>query len=329
MGIRTRSVLLAAMTMVTAGAVTIAQSVEPAPPQRPSPIVRLVASVQPIVQHQKQPLLSALLDRPETAPTALAIPIAPNLANTIDNVYNAVEPWVQYGFELAAAAVAWVPYVGWLSGQIMVFYEFGESIVASGVYNFTDWLRGDGGIVTNLVDFGVDVGLAFVWLGLDEVAQFVPLPPFCCYPPRPPVQDVALVAETVEEPAEGDDTKVASFDAAAVKDGADETVTESDPDEQVDQVTADVEETDDVDETDEADDTETPVDITAEAEQDAAEQETTGDDTTTTTDVDANDQTSPDEQSEIDDGQTVDAPPPPVDDAPQSNPDEDSAAADE
>ena len=61
-------------------------------------------------------------------------------------------------------------------------------MVASGVFNFTDWLRGDGGIVENLVDFGVDVGLAFIWLGLDALNTFIPLPPLSCYPPRPPVQ---------------------------------------------------------------------------------------------------------------------------------------------
>ena len=205
MGIRTRSVLMAAVTLVSAGAITFTQSVEPAPPPRPrpAPTVRLVAAMQPLIQpHQQgqQPVVSVLLDSPAAPPTALAIPIAPNLANTIDNIYTTVEPWVQYGFEVAAAAVSWIPYVGWLSGQIMVLYNFGESIVASGVFNFTDWLRGNGGIIENVVDFGVDVGLAFVWLGLDEVAQFVPLPPFCCYPPRPPVQGPFLAAETSAAP---------------------------------------------------------------------------------------------------------------------------------
>ena len=52
-----------------------------------------------------------------------------------------------------------------LSGLTRNGYFFGESLVASGVFNFTDWLRGEGGVVENLVDFGVDVGLAFVWLG--------------------------------------------------------------------------------------------------------------------------------------------------------------------
>ena len=123
---------------------------------------------------------------------------------------------MQYGFEVATAVVRWIPVAGWFAGQIMVFYNFGESIVASGVFNFTDWLRGDGGVVENLVDFGVDVGLAFVWLGLDEVAQFVPLPPFCCYPPRPPVQGPFLASETLAGPTETTEPIM----AASVEDSA-------------------------------------------------------------------------------------------------------------
>jgi hypothetical protein len=153
-----------------------------------------------------------------SAPAPLAIPFAPNLANTIDGIYTAVEPWVRYGFEVATSIVRWIPYVGWFAGQIMVFYNFFESMVASGVFNFTDFLRGDGGIGTNLVDFGIDVGLAFVWLGLDEVAQFIPLPPFCCYPPRPPVQGPFLAADALAGPTETADTvtALAAADATLV-----------------------------------------------------------------------------------------------------------------
>lgn len=139
---------------------------------------------------------------PAAAPSAAAI--APNLANTIDQAYITVEPWVRYGFELAAYAVGWIPYVGWLSGLIIDGYNFGQSIVASAVFNFTDWLRGDGTIVTNLVDFGVDVGLAFVWLGIDVAGTFVPLPPLPL-PPRPPLQGPFL-ADMLAAPTAGLDS---------------------------------------------------------------------------------------------------------------------------
>jgi hypothetical protein len=195
--ISARSVLMAGVATLTITATAAAPSVQPLPSPRPE--IQLAANAQQLLP-QQPPLLTVLLNSPlallgpaaplgtlPPAPAPLAIPIAPNLANTIDNIYVAVEPWVRYGFEVATSIVRWVPYVGWFAGQIMVFYNFGESIVASGVFNFTDWLRGNGGIAENLVDFGVDVGLAFVWLGLDELAQFVPLPPIPL-PPRPPLQ---------------------------------------------------------------------------------------------------------------------------------------------
>lgn len=131
------------------------------------------------------------------APTAIAI--APNLANTIDQAYVTVEPWVQWGFEVGAYALGWIPWVGgWAGGLLMDAYTFGESLVASGVFNFTDWLRGDGGIIQNLADFGADAVLAVAWLGIDVVGTFIPLPPIPL-PPRPPLQGPFL-ASTLAAP---------------------------------------------------------------------------------------------------------------------------------
>ena len=86
---------------------------------------------------------------------------------------------MRYGFEVAASWVGWVPYVGWLAGQIMIFYNFGESIVASIVFNFTDWLRGNGGIA-RIGRFGVESAWRFL---LDSWLNW-PLPPIPCA--RPP-----------------------------------------------------------------------------------------------------------------------------------------------
>ena len=186
MRISTHSIARAGLSVLTASVLVFAQSVQPAPPPTPpapAPTVRLAAIVQPTALPPLPSLLTVLLNSPlkllgpatplgtglPPAPTPQAIPIAPNLADTIDSIYISVEPWVQYGFEVATAVVRWIPYVGWFAGLIMDGYFFGEGLVASGVFNFTDWLRGNGGIVENLVDFGVDVGLAFVWLGLDAL----------------------------------------------------------------------------------------------------------------------------------------------------------------
>ena len=213
---------------LTASAVVFAQSVQPAPPPRPDPAVQLAGrrAADGATAKTAPPRLSCSTRRwrcsgPQRPlgtglpppPTPQAITVAPNLANTIDSIYIAVEPWVQYGFEVATAVVRWIPYVGWFAGLIMDGYFFVEGLVASGVFNFTDWLRGNGGIVENLVDFGVDVGLAFIWLGLDALNTFIPLPPFCCYPPRPPAQGPFLASTMLVDPTETRERTMLSFDA--------------------------------------------------------------------------------------------------------------------
>jgi hypothetical protein len=275
MKVSTSSVSKAAVAVVSAGILSIAQTVAPLPPERPAPAVHLVADVQPLVP---RPHVQVMLDAPPPAAAPLAVPIAPNLANTIDSVYLAVEPWVEYGFAVAASVVAWIPYVGWASGFIMDGYFFGESLVASGVFNFTDWLRGDGGIVTNLVDFGIDVGLAFVWLGLDIANTFIPLPPCNCYPPRPPVQGPFLAAaDTLMAPAEtrvaeesvGDDGQQSDEDEQSDEDQqSDEEVGDKQNAEQVVSTEQPEQDTTGEDEADVDDDQET-VDISAAAQEDA------------------------------------------------------------
>src|SRR5690348_677896 len=127
MKIRMGSFLMGAMAVLSASTIAITQSVDPPPAPRPAPTVRLVVAVTPTALTTQPPLLDVLRDSPArllgpaapfgelpTPPvTPLAVPIAPNLANTIDGIYTAVEPWVQYGFEVATAVVRWVPYVGW------------------------------------------------------------------------------------------------------------------------------------------------------------------------------------------------------------------------
>ncbi|ORA73613.1 hypothetical protein BST26_02260 [Mycolicibacterium insubricum] len=49
----------------------------------------------------------------------------------IMNVYNAVEPWVEWGVNLAAWGIGWVPWIGLLAIPIRVVYYTGEPIVRS------------------------------------------------------------------------------------------------------------------------------------------------------------------------------------------------------
>lgn len=65
-----------------------------------------------------------------------------SIGNAIKNLYNAVEPWVQYGFNLTAWAVGWLPYIGILAPQINFFYYLGEPIVQAVLFNAIDFVDG-------------------------------------------------------------------------------------------------------------------------------------------------------------------------------------------
>jgi hypothetical protein len=191
-----RSALTAGVATITAAAITFVPSVEEparaAPPpvvQIASPTIELAAQVQPAVTATDLPgLLVGWLQRitvPPSASQPFPTPQFPpvvggtSIDSTIKNVYNAVEPWVRYGFELAAYAVGWVPYVGWLSPQIIIFYNFGERIARSITFNVADWLGGNVSFGQGLVNVGVDTVNSFIQLGIDEWNFFLPpLPPF-------------------------------------------------------------------------------------------------------------------------------------------------------
>ncbi len=188
------------IALVSVGAIAVAPTVQ-APP-RPVPAVQLAAATSPTVLQplvQQSNVLGALFSLdlgrfiiPPSAgqplPTPPAIP-GPSPAPTnfefedaIINTYHAIEPWVRWGFELATYAVGWIPWVGWLSGQIMIFYNFGERIVESLVVNSANWLWGPLPFLTGLGNIARDSWNALVNLGIDQwnfwLPSLPPLPPF-------------------------------------------------------------------------------------------------------------------------------------------------------
>ena len=208
MAISIRPALRGGVAAASAVVVVLAAAVTPVPDASGPPdvshaAVELQAAALPLAPGRALTVISSLspaqvLDIGQALSSAAVTPtIAPsppliNLANFIDWAYLAIEPWVEYGVDVAAYVAAWIiPYVGWIViNQVDVVYNFVESLVHSGVFNFTDWLRGQGSAAKNIADWIVDAGLALVWLGIDEIGAWVPLPPLPFYPPRPPYADV-------------------------------------------------------------------------------------------------------------------------------------------
>ncbi|WP_156752282.1 hypothetical protein [Mycobacterium sp. ACS1612] len=208
-----RSVLTVGVAAVTATAVAFGPSIqEPMPAAPPAPVVAvrsapvdLAAQVRPLAVAELPNLLIGWVERFIVPPSASqAFPAPPSgpapapqsLTGSLEWAYHAIEPWVQYGFELATYAVGWIPWVGWLSGQIMIFYHFGESIVHAIAHNTLDWLAGNGSFLQNVGDGIAWTIDAFIQLGIDQWNFWLP-----SLPPLPPFPLAAAAATTTTEDA--------------------------------------------------------------------------------------------------------------------------------
>ena len=80
---------------------------------------------------------------PAAMTNAAVVPAASgSIGDAIKAGYLVIEPYVQYGFELAAYAVGYVPYLGWLAPQIYFFYDLFEPMVQAALFNTIDVLQG-------------------------------------------------------------------------------------------------------------------------------------------------------------------------------------------
>ncbi|MBS9535559.1 hypothetical protein KIH27_18395 [Mycobacterium sp. M1] len=116
----------------------------------------------------------------------------------IENFYLAVEPWARYGANLTSWAAGWVPVAGLLAPQINFFYDFGEAITRSWVFNAAGVLDGDLGLGQAFANIGSDTTAAFdafVHTQINWVTHLLPpLPPFPTPPPLPPIGSSAAEA---------------------------------------------------------------------------------------------------------------------------------------
>jgi hypothetical protein len=102
-----------------------------------------------------------------------------SIGNAIENAYLAIEPWVQYGVNLAAYAAGFV--IGGLAPQINFFYYLFEPIVQSALFNTLDWLGGTITFSQGLSNFWAATTASinqFITTEINWVRGFLPpLPP--------------------------------------------------------------------------------------------------------------------------------------------------------
>lgn len=96
------------------------------------------------------------------------------------------DSFLQFRAGVRADFNAFANRLGYLGKQMYIGFNFGETVLASAVFNGTDILRGEG-LFENLNDFTVDVALAAAWIVADELyLHIADLPPIEILLNRPP-----------------------------------------------------------------------------------------------------------------------------------------------
>jgi hypothetical protein len=159
---------------------------------------------------------AAAVAAPQTAATG-------GIENAIKNTYNAVEPWVAWGFQLVQWGMGFVPGLWWVAPGVSLAYYSIEPLVQAGVYTVADVLG------LNFAQIGPDIKMGiqqsvqnFVSYGLAWLQSLVPFPPL---PPFPPRHGAVVAAPSAVRAA----AAVASSDTAVTEATVTEATTDTAP----------------------------------------------------------------------------------------------------
>ena len=186
MTVSVRSYLVAGLAAATMSAAVVVPVTTPRVDTVNLPSIELTAAILPLIQ----PVAAAAASSPKpaaavVAPTANAAATG-SLGNAIINTYDALEPWVAWGFELADWALSFVPGLWWIAPAIDLAYFTAEPIVQSLVYSFAYLIDGQPALIGPTIQAGLTQAAdnfatyAFYWLY--SLVPLPPLPPFPVFP---------------------------------------------------------------------------------------------------------------------------------------------------
>lgn len=194
MDVSIRSYLSAGIAAATVGAI-VAAPIQPAPGiAAAAHSFTLSAAVQPLIAPvQNAAATLGATTQPQAAATAsaTAAPTLPDwtppsingqsIGNAIINIYNAVEPWFQWGWEVVAWAASWV--VGALAQQINIIYDAVEPPIGAVVYSVAYLLDGEFSLIGPTLISGLQASVNNLIVG--EIAWVLSF-----FPPLPPIGSV-------------------------------------------------------------------------------------------------------------------------------------------
>ena len=158
-----RSLMTAGVTAAMVAATAVVPISDRTPISVESTAVSLSAALSPLLQ---------------PSPAAAVTASATSAGNAIIVAYDALEPWVAYGFELADWALSFVPGVWWIAPAIDLAYFTAEPIVQSLVYSFAYLIDGEPSLIGPTLAQGInDAATNFVIFSFEWLYSIVPLPP--------------------------------------------------------------------------------------------------------------------------------------------------------
>lgn len=200
MTVSMRSTLAAGLAAATVSAAAVVPVTHPGSAAITLPSIALSASVLPFTQPAAAAAGAVLGDNAPRPAAAAALPAFPgpitvsatgSAGDTIISAYNAIEPWVQWGFEVAAWAVSYLPWpLGWLGQQINIAYNTGEPIVQALVYSFAYLIDGQFDLIGPTLINGVNTAVNNLVTG--EIAWVLSF-----FPPLPPISFPVLPGASV------------------------------------------------------------------------------------------------------------------------------------
>lgn len=120
--------------------------------------------------------------------------------DVIINTYNALQPWVEWGFELADWGLSFVPGLWWIAPAIDLAYFTAQPVVESLVYSFAYLIDGNLDLIwPTLADGLTSAAANFVTFSIEwlySIVPFPPLPPF--FPPLPFIAAAAEAGPVAE-----------------------------------------------------------------------------------------------------------------------------------
>jgi hypothetical protein len=159
-------------------------------PDRVGPAIPAPALSSPAVQLSA--LMAALPQPAAAAPTPPTTnpfvgSSSGSAGSAIINAYDAIEPWAQYGVELGAWAVGWLPWpIDLAAPQMNIAYNGIEPVVQASVYSLAYLIDGQPELIGPTLTAGVQTGFTnFVQGEISWFASFFPPLPPIPFPPFP------------------------------------------------------------------------------------------------------------------------------------------------